>query len=299
MMGDTTVDQSRVTAKVNYTAPEFDKAFEDDEDEVVVARASFPVHEDNADPIVPPRQVSNRPGRMRTQAEIILQTHIAHRLFYGRGHNNEEGLMPIIGLVRFSSNMNAIMGCAENDDPWADAMLIKIEDQFAAANVLIKKHIETMKNLMDGEEMEGINICHHGSLKPITVPMEFRTVYGFMGARLLAKLDKMVELMLLARHFGLFFQDDWFAMLGLKDTRRRKGKKGAGTEVRFLFGLSAKYRYTGATRDDVAANNEVARRAAAKYGELPQDILEGTRRAKHAPVIRSKSPLTVVRGVGK
>jgi hypothetical protein len=37
----------------------------------------------------------------------------------------------------------------------------------------------------------------------------------------------------------------------------------------------------------MAANNEKARGAIEKYGELPQEILEGRKRAKHAPKIRS------------
>jgi hypothetical protein len=51
--------------------------------------------------------------------------------------------------------------------------------------------------------------------------------------------------------------------------------------------MSTQYRFTGVTRDDMAANNEKARSAIDKYGELPQDILEGRTRAKHAPKIRS------------
>lgn len=248
--------------------------FDDDafEDETPSPRP--PTHEDDADPIVPPRQVSNRPGPLRTQGEIVLHTRAAHRLFYGRRRDDKAKIKPIIGLVRFSTNVNGIFECAAHDDPWADAVLLKIEDRFAATNKLVKENIEVLDQLLDG--MEGLNICCNESVKPVTLPVEFKTVYGFMGARLLGQYDKLVRLGLVARHVGLLFADDWGKLVGTP-----------GRNIREVFWLSSTYRYTGVTRNDVAANNEVARRAAGKYGELPQDVLRGLRRAKHAPVIRS------------
>ncbi|HCG1680038.1 TPA: DUF1845 family protein, partial [Pseudomonas aeruginosa] len=58
--------------------------------------------------------------------------------------------------------------------------------------------------------------------------------------------------------------------------------------LRSLFGLAQSYQFTGATRDDFAANNaraEAARKMYEKFGEIPQDILEGTRRSNFAPPI--------------
>lgn len=58
--------------------------------------------------------------------------------------------------------------------------------------------------------------------------------------------------------------------------------------LRRLFGLAQNYKYSGAARDDFAANNakaEAARKIYERYGELPQDILEGTRRSNFAPPI--------------
>ena len=52
--------------------------------------------------------------------------------------------------------------------------------------------------------------------------------------------------------------------------------------------LAQIYKYSGAARDDFAANNakaEAARKMYERYGELPQDILEGTRRSNFAPPI--------------
>ncbi len=55
--------------------------------------------------------------------------------------------------------------------------------------------------------------------------------------------------------------------------------------LRSLFSLAQQYRYSGCTRDDFAAKNAAARAALEKFGELPQDVLEGTRRSKFAPPV--------------
>ena len=48
------------------------------------------------------------------------------------------------------------------------------------------------------------------------------------------------------------------------------------TPLRSLFELS-RFRASGATRDDLAANNARARAAIEKFGTLPEDILQGIR----------------------
>ena len=55
--------------------------------------------------------------------------------------------------------------------------------------------------------------------------------------------------------------------------------------LRSLFSLAQQYRYSGCTRDDFAAKNAAARAALEKFGELPQDVLEGMRRSKFAPPV--------------
>ena len=62
--------------------------------------------------------------------------------------------------------------------------------------------------------------------------------------------------------------------------------------LRSLFGLAQLHRFSGASRDDFAANNaraENAREMYKRYGDIPQDILEGTRRSNFAPPIRRGS----------
>ncbi len=256
------------------TEEEFDEIFFADENDDKKPRP--PVHEDNADPLVMPNLVNKRPGMLRTCGEILIHTRSAHRLFYGRRKNEKQGIKPITGLVRFALNMNQLSELAAQDDPYADAVLLKVEQKQAEAEHLIKDHVAALELLLS--DMEGITISFHESVDPVSVPLEFKTTYGFLAARLLGQYDKLVRLAQSAMHVGLFFQEDWARVV-----------RKSGRVIRHVFWLSSGYRYTGVKRDDIAANNAVARRATDKYGELPQAILEGTKRAKYAPPIASRA----------
>ncbi|RML80792.1 PFL_4669 family integrating conjugative element protein, partial [Pseudomonas amygdali] len=102
---------------------------------------------------------------------------------------------------------------------------------------------------------------------------------------LLTAYDELVRRILLASHVGLI-------------DNNAKGQwldEGAAI-LRRLFGLSQRYKFSGASRGDFAAKNaraEQAREMYAPFGEIPQDILEGTQRSKFAPALATASALTL------
>ncbi len=247
---------------------EYDEAgfFDDDE-------PPKPSHQDGADPLVMPNLVSNRPGPLRTKGKITLHTRSAHRLFYGRMRDEKKNVQAITGLVRFALNMNQLSDLAAKDDPYADAVLLKVEAKLSVTKKYVNECIIELEQLLD--DTEDISIDFHQSVRPIDVPLEFRTTYGFVAARLIAKYDKLVRLALTAKHIGMIFSEDW---------GRFNGR--AGRMIRDAFHASSVYRYTGVTRDAIAANNPVARAAIDKYGDLPQSILDGSKRGKYAPDIK-------------
>jgi integrating conjugative element protein (TIGR03761 family) len=231
-----------------------------------------PSHADNADTLVTPNLVNKRPGMLRTKGELTIHTRSAHRLFYGRRRDDKNSVKPIIGLVRFALNMNQICDLAAADDPYADAALLKVEEKLEECKRIIMGHVAELEDLLS--DTDDISIDFHESVEPIKVPLEFKTTYGFLAARILSQYDKLVRLAQSAKHVGLFFQEDWARVV-----------RKSGSLIRHAFLLSASYRFTGVKRDDFAANNAVARRAIDKYGELPQFILEGGKRSKYAPAI--------------
>jgi integrating conjugative element protein (TIGR03761 family) len=246
---------------------EFDEAFFADDE-----KPRRPTHEDNADTLVTPNLVNQRPGMLRTQGYLTIHTRAAHRLFYGRRRDDKQGIKPIVGLVRFAINMNQVSDLAAADDPYADAVLIKVEEKLEECKRVISSHVANLEDLLS--DTDGITINFHESVEPIKVPLEFKTTYGFLAARTLSQYDKLVRLAQSAMHVGLFFQEDWARVV-----------RKSGSLIRHAFLLSSSYRFSGVKRDDIAANNATARRAIEQYGELPQIILEGDKRGKYAPAI--------------
>jgi hypothetical protein len=98
---------------------------------------------------------------------------------------------------------------------------------------------------------------------------------------LLADYDNVARRLILAHHTALID----------RSTLERWLNDGAHA-LRSLFSMAQQYRYSGTQRDDFAANNAAARAAREKYGELPRDVLEGTRRSRFAPPIQRRSPLS-------
>ena len=259
---------------------ELDSDFNDDQ-----SRSAFPTHEDNADPMVDPKLVSTRPGAIKTQGQFIVHTMLAHRLFYGRkkgaqvvkenGKEIKKLIKPIIGVTRFGTNINDIYRLAALDEPYADAKLIEIEEGLNEARELLLNNIEALRQLLG--EMSEMQINPAFSIKPITLPLEFSTpFFGYEATRIVKNYDRLVLLALTTKQTGDILDSDWNRIVNK-----------TGSKIRSVFLMSTQYRFTGVTRDDMAANNEKARSAIEKYGMLPQDILDGRKRAKHAPKLRS------------
>jgi integrating conjugative element protein (TIGR03761 family) len=118
------------------------------------------------------------------------------------------------------------------------------------------------------------------NVQPIKLPLFVSSQLGFMAVYLLADYDDLARRLILAHHTALID----------RSTLERWLNDGAHA-LRSLFSMAQQYKYSGAQRDDFAANNAVARAAREKYGDLPQDVLEGTRRSRFAPPIHRRSPL--------
>ena len=275
--------EAKIIAEIDiddYQPSEIDTDFSDDE-----TGSSLPTHEDNADPINDPKLVSTKPGAIKTQGQFIVHTKLAHRLFYGRkkgtqiiqenGKEVKKQIKPIIGVTRFGTNINDIYRLASFDEPYADAKLIEIEDGLTQAKELLFENIEALRQLLG--EMTEMQINPAFSIKPITLPLEFSTpFFGYEATRIVKNYDRLVLLALTTKQTGDILDSDWNRIVNK-----------TGSKIRSVFLMSTQYRFTGVTRNDMSANNEKARSAIDKYGELPKDILEGRKRAKHAPKIRS------------
>ena len=231
---------------------------------------------DNADPVVDYTTAAARPGTLRGGASLDIQTRQAQRLVYGR--QKTENKEHIVGLVRFGMNMKRIWSSAGRDDPYADWTLLQVEEALNKARESFNTLRQETEALLSSAAV-GIQIDVAHSLEPVRIRLQFANAFGYMGAYLIADYDQLVCTMLTARHVGLIGRDD-----------SAKSLHGSARLVRHAFALSALWKFTLVTRNDVRHNTPMAQKAVdamSMMGELPQAILEGEQRAQIAPEILS------------
>jgi integrating conjugative element protein (TIGR03761 family) len=210
---------------------------------------------------------TSSPGKLKTKGSVVIHTRSAHDLFYGRRGDRESGVSQIVGLTLFATNANNLSLLCKRDDPYAEAALIKIENLFDDIQKDLSNKIIHLNSILDN--MGGVTIDFHESEDPITIPLEFGTPYGYIATRCLSQYDKLVTLAYSAQHTGLISQKDWHCYV--TETR---------TKLRHIFHLSTQYKFSGASRNDFASDNAVARAAIEKFGVLPPQILEREVRAQ-------------------
>ena len=224
------------------------------------------------------------PGSIHTGAQITIHSRLAHSFFFGReaevewvGENkrNQKRIVKkegIVGLIKFGHNMKYIWDLSAKDDPYADARLLDVEAALSKAGDAVKAGLSQVDDLIG--DLGNISIGDTKSNKPVSLPLSFRTPYGFLAARLLSDFDDLVLKALAGLHMGFIMHED------MGQVQQRIGKK-----IRHAFHLSGNFRGSGCSRDDFAANNAKAQSAVSRYGKLDGDILSGVRRAKISPRI--------------
>jgi integrating conjugative element protein (TIGR03761 family) len=233
---------------------------------------------DNADPVVDYTTAASRPGLLRGSASLDIQTRQAQRLVYGR--RRTENKEHIVGLVRFGMNMKRIWSSAARDDPYADWTLLQVEEALNNTRELINTVRQEIESLLESAAI-GVQIDIAHSLQPVRVPLQFANAFGYMGAYLIADFDQLVCAILTGRHVGLIQR-------GNSD----KALHNCARRVRHAFALSGLWKFTLVTRADVHNNTPMAlkaQQAMAVMGDLPQEVLDGSHRARIAPEINAST----------
>lgn len=208
-------------------------------------------------------------GSLRSAMSLTLHTHHASRIWHGRAQS--EGRAGIIGLNGFVSIMNKMKRGSEQDDPYSDWWMLRIEEKLTQTKASLQALREQVDQALTGVPA-ALSLGENLNLQPVKLPLFVNAQLGFMAVYLLADYDDLARKLILAHHTALID----------RSTLERWLDEGAHA-LRSLFSLAQQYRYSGTQRDDFAANNAAARAALEKFGPLPQEILEGTRRSRFAP----------------
>lgn len=210
-------------------------------------------------------------GSLRSAMSLTLHTHHASRIWHGRAA--AERRPAIVGLNGFVSVMNKMKRGSEQDDPYSDWWMLRIEDKLEQTKTTLQALREQVDQALSGVPA-ALSLGENLNVQPVKLPLFVNAQLGFAAVYLLADYDDIARKLILAHHTALID----------RSTLERWLHDGAHA-LRSLFSLAQQYRYSGTTRDDFAAKNAAARQAIEKYGELPQDVLEGTRRSRFAPPI--------------
>jgi len=221
-------------------------------------------------------------GSLRSDVTVTLHTYHAFRIWNGVRRSDEQEeesrFRGIPGMQNYFAITNLIKLASGRDDPFADWWMIKLEERIKEARQCMDKFSRTLIDVMKRVPAQ-INISDNLNQNPVSLPLYVGSHLGFHGVYLLTTYDELVRKVLLANHAGLLGRLDKESYIDL-----------GGHELRSLIELANRFRNTGASRDDMAANNARAREAIEKLGLPPEDILQGIRRSEFAPrVIRPKA----------
>ncbi len=218
----------------------------------------------------------DRPGPLRGNAKLTVQTWQCQRLVYGRRKAEGTGKdKSIIGLIRFSSMMKQILVGAAVDDPYADMFLLRIDDAIKEARLRIRAFHDDVTSILDAQDLK---IDVSSSVKPISIDLSFANPYGYMGAYLLADYDRLVRAVLTAKHVALINREQGYRLVS----------KGA-YYIRSVFVIPSTYKYLAIKREDVRQGTKRALDARQLMGELPPEVLAGEWRSDNAPAIKGVS----------
>lgn len=174
--------------------------------------------------------------------------------------------------MQFSTYLSQIAVAARQDDPWADWMLVQVEERLEQAEGKLKEQQANLDRVLGANPMMDIQVSE--SVKPLKVSIGFASSHAYWVARVILQFDSVVRAVLTARHHALL--DQQMGSLLMDDAARL---------IRRIFETTVRYRVTGLTRADLKAGNARVAEAEQKMGCVPADILEGACRAKFAPAL--------------
>ena len=151
---------------------------------------------DGPPPGATPRDRTHDVGQLADEAPdtMTLHTRDAFRLFLGRRSNAAGQVVSIAGGVRFAATLKAIWYLSENDNPYADWMLIRADAGVANLRGQLATAIREREAAIASLKQRGLALSVMASRSPKTVELGFRSPYGYATADLLVEYDYFVRM---------------------------------------------------------------------------------------------------------
>lgn len=215
-------------------------------------------------------------GVLRSQMTLQIHTRQASRLWYGRRATEEK--QGIVGLSAFMSISSKINIGSRHDDPYSDWWMLRVEEKIDSTKAQLEKLNEEV-DVSFKSVPSAFSISENLNVQPANLPVFASSHLGYLAIYVLAQYDEIVRKALLASHIALIGHTTLEHWLDKGDQC-----------LRSLFGMVTYYRYTGTTRKDFLEESAAALAAIEKYGEVPPDIMDGSRRSRFSPPLRIGVP---------
>jgi integrating conjugative element protein (TIGR03761 family) len=214
-------------------------------------------------------------GALRSAMTLTLHTHDASRIWWGRPDTPENPRC--IGLPVYVDIMNKMKRGAQQDDPFSDWWMVRIEQKAGEIKARLQTFLEEVDHLLANIEPT-LDIGDNASVHPVKLPLHIGSPLGFAAIHLITAFDCLVRRLRLAHHI---------ALMSRRKMERQIGE--AAYAVRELFLLAQGYQYSGTTREDYRAQNAAWAAAVEKFGMPPQGVITGDLRSRFAPALKSVS----------
>ncbi|AHG22705.1 hypothetical protein Z042_07570 [Chania multitudinisentens RB-25] len=222
-----------------------------------------------------PASQPQRPGALRSDITVTLNTLYAYRLWQGRSGGG--GAIP--GMNHFLSRLVRMQAGSRADDPYADQMTYHLEEQIKSAESRMSALYQNMSHILE-QCPRGLTVSEVNSTEPLKLPAFTLTPLGSRCFYLFLKYDEIAMYCLQA--FGLGLIDEGTKARMLRD---------AGKIIRQIFTQVRdwNYRHDGITRKDVMAQTALAQEAARRWGPPDEDVFWGRHRSSFSPALNAQT----------
>src|SRR3546814_12757161 len=117
-------------------------------------------------------------GSLRSAMSLTLHTHHASRIWHGRAPT--EGRAGIIGLNGFISAMNKMKRGAEQDDPYSDWWMLRIEDTLADTKTRLQPPREQVHQAL-ADVPPALSVGDNLNVQPRQLPLSVKRPMGFQA----------------------------------------------------------------------------------------------------------------------
>ncbi|MCC3701649.1 TIGR03761 family integrating conjugative element protein [Rouxiella badensis] len=223
--------------------------------------------------------ISVRAGALKSSLNIELHSQYAMNLWEGRKERPATEVKPkkhmIFSMPSVIQRAGVIFFDSTADNPYADALLVALEQSLLQATEVILKLVVKVETLIQSVP-PGITLSEVASINPLNIAIFSRSPLGYRCVWLLVGYDQLVIKTFQAYHYGL-----------ISRCYRDNSLEEAGHSVRKVYGIVQNYRFADVTRQDIADNTEAGIKAITLLGEPMPEIINGTLRSTFSPPLNS------------